>query len=200
MQTALLVNEESSTSTNTKHDQLFKNLIKTFFEEFLEAFFPDVHDYIDFHSVKPIPEEVHTDVLKGKARRLDIVVEAKVKGTDSVVIVHVEPQSYIDKEFHERMFRYFSLLYNKYRKPIIPISVFSYEGNWEKKQYIMEFPFLEVLTFHYFTLHLIKKNWRDYIHSDNPAAAALLSKMNYTKEERVEVKKEFFADDDANAT
>lgn len=36
-----------------------------------------------------------------------------------------------------------------------------------------------------------KKNWRDYIKSDNPVAAALLSKMGYTEEEKVEVKKEF---------
>src|SRR5690625_5177045 len=41
------------------------------------------------------------------------------------------------------------------------------------------------------TLHLQKKNWRDYIRSDNPAAAALLSKMGYDEKEHVEVKKEF---------
>jgi len=34
-------------------------------------------------------------------------------------------------------------------------------------------------------------NWRDYIRSDNPVAAALLSEMGYQKEERIEVKKEF---------
>src|SRR5699024_708292 len=36
-----------------------------------------------------------------------------------------------------------------------------------------------------------KMNWRDYIRSDNPVAAALLSEMGYQKEERIEVKKEF---------
>jgi len=41
------------------------------------------------------------------------------------------------------------------------------------------------------TLHLRKKNWKDYIRSDNPAAAALLSKMGYQEEERIQVKKEF---------
>src|SRR5699024_9545129 len=43
----LLIKEESPTSIYTKHDQLFKELINTFFEEFLEAFFPDVHNNID---------------------------------------------------------------------------------------------------------------------------------------------------------
>lgn len=55
----------------------------------------------------------------------------------------------------------------------------------------MQFPFLHVLTFNYLTLHLKKKNWREYIRSDNPAAAALLSEMGYKEEDRVQVKKEF---------
>src|SRR5699024_3313675 len=173
------------------HDQLFKELINTFFKEFLEAFFPDVHDNIDFHAIKPLSEEVYTNLLEGSTRRLDIVVETTLKGTDVVVIVHVEPQSYKQDDFHERMYHYFSLLYNKYQKPIVPIAVFSYKESWEKDQYTIEFPFFHVLTFNYMTLHLCKKNWRDYIRSDNPAAAALLSKMGYEEKERVQVKKEF---------
>lgn len=34
-------------------------------------------------------------------------------------------------------------------------------------------------------------NWRNYINSNNPVSAALISKMNYSKQERVQVKKEF---------
>ena len=40
-------------------------------------------------------------------------------------------------------------------------------------------------------VELKKMNWRDYIKSNNPVAAALLSKMGYTKEEKVQVKMEF---------
>lgn len=191
METTWLIKEEMSDTTYTKHDQLYKELIKTFFEEFLAAFFPEVHEYLDVKIVTPLSEEVYTDVLEGKTRRLDLVMEAKVKGTDALVIVHIEPQSYVDRQFHERMFRYFSLLYNEYRKPIIPITVFSYESDWEEYEYKMEFPFFRVLTFNYLTLHLKKQNWRKYIRSNNPAAAALMSRMNYTEEERVQVKKEF---------
>ncbi|MEC1697372.1 hypothetical protein [Schinkia azotoformans] len=34
-------------------------------------------------------------------------------------------------------------------------------------------------------------NWWNYIHSNNPAATALLSKMGFTEKEKVQVKKEF---------
>ncbi|WP_199794657.1 Rpn family recombination-promoting nuclease/putative transposase [Lentibacillus sp. Marseille-P4043] len=189
MSVATLVKEEST--GYTKHDQLFKQLIHTFFEEFLAAYFPEVHRNIDFQSIKPFSEEVHTDLLEGSTRRLDIVIETKLKGTDTIIIVHVEPQSTTQTDFHDRMFRYFSLLYNKYRKPIIPIAVFSYDESWEKDEYTMRFPFFHVLTFNYMTLHLQKKNWRDYIQSDNPVAAALLSKMGFSNEERIQVKIEF---------
>lgn len=36
-----------------KHDQLFKELIGNFFEEFLEGFFPKFHADIDFGSIRP---------------------------------------------------------------------------------------------------------------------------------------------------
>jgi hypothetical protein len=189
MLVAPFIKEE--TTAYTRHDQLFKQLIHTFFKEFLEAFFPEVHELVDFHSVKPLSEEVYTDLIEGNTRRLDIVVETKIKGTDTMIIVHIEPQSSQQTHFNERMYHYYSMLFHKYRKPIIPIAVFSYEENWEKNQYTITFPFLHVLTFNYLTLHLRKQNWREYIQSNNPAAAALLSTMGYSGKERVQVKKEF---------
>ncbi|WP_414672244.1 hypothetical protein [Lentibacillus sp.] len=150
-----------------------------------------MHDIVDFHAIKPLSKEVFTDLVEGETRRLDIAVETTLKETEAVIIIHVEPQSTKQTNFHERMYQYFSLLYHIYRKPIVPIAVFSYDENWEKNQYTMTFPFMHVLTFNYLTLHLRKKNWRDYIRANNPAAAALLSKMGYTEDEKVQVKKEF---------
>lgn len=189
----VVVKENSSKYLqHPQHDLLYKNLLHSFFEEFLELFFPDVHEHIDFQSITPLSEEVHTDLHKGTSRRLDIVVETKLKHTDVLIIVHIEPQSSVQTDFHERMYHYFSLLYNRYRKPIVPIAVFSYEQNWNKNHYEMKLPFFHVLTFNFLTLHLRKRNWRDFIDSNNPVAAALLSQMGYTESERIEVKKEFW--------
>src|SRR5690606_32937153 len=102
----------------TRHDQLFKELIHTFFQEFLEVFFPDIHEAIDFQTITPLSEEVHTDLIEGDTRRLDIVVQVKLKQENALIIVHIEPQSTTQTDFHERMFQYFSLLYNKYKKTI----------------------------------------------------------------------------------
>lgn len=52
-----LVREQEETSQYTHHDQLFKELIHTFFSEFLEVFFPEVYEHIDFSAVHPLSEE-----------------------------------------------------------------------------------------------------------------------------------------------
>ncbi len=77
MPQAQLVKEKPS--DYIRHDQLFKELIHTFFEEFLEAFFPDVHPFVDFYDLTPLSEEIFTDLIEGETRRLDIVIETTLK-------------------------------------------------------------------------------------------------------------------------
>lgn len=175
-----------------KHDQLFKELIHHFFTEFMEAFFPHVYKYIDFTSIKPLSEEMFTDLLDGESRRADIIIETKLKDQDTIIIVHVEPQSTYQDHFHKRMYLYFSLLYNKYRKPILPIAVFSYdEQRHTQNEFEIQFPFFKVLKFNFLKLELRNMDWRKYINSNNPVAAALLSKMGYSEKEKIQVKREF---------
>src|SRR5699024_12080821 len=146
---------------------------------------PIFHPFIDFSTVTFLEQEVFTDILKGEKRQIDILAEVTLQDEERLILIHIEPQSSYQKEFHERMFIYCSRLYEKFRKPILPIAVFSY--NEEKDvsgKFIIDFPTFPVLEFRYLQLHLIKKNWRVFIHKDNPAAAALLSKMGYTEKER----------------
>ncbi|AEH52458.1 hypothetical protein BCO26_0399 [Heyndrickxia coagulans 2-6] len=174
------------------HDRLFKELIQNFFKEFMEAFFPDVSADLDYRRVRFLSQEQFTDFLGGEQKRVDILAETKVKGKDTVILIHVEPQSYYQKLFPERLFRYYMMISLRHRKPVLPIAVFSYEEKTETPDtYTFAFHNIEILRFHYLSIHLIKKNWRDYIRSNNPVAAALLSKMGYTKKERVQVKLEF---------
>ncbi|MCI1694305.1 Rpn family recombination-promoting nuclease/putative transposase [Aneurinibacillus aneurinilyticus] len=182
----------SDSQGRTDHDRLFKELLSTFFEEFMALFFPDAYEAIDFEHTSFLSEELFTDILKGEKRRVDLLVETHLRGEESLIIIHVEPQSYEQTSFHDRMFIYFSRLYEKYRRRILPIAIFSYDKVKEEPDTLhISFPFFNVMTFQFLKVELRRKNWRDYIQQDNPIAAALLSKMGYTPEERVEVKKEF---------
>ncbi|MBY6269844.1 Rpn family recombination-promoting nuclease/putative transposase [Parageobacillus thermoglucosidasius] len=174
------------------HDRLFKELIQAFFEEFILLFFPDMYEHIDFCHLSFLSEELFTDVTAGEKYRVDLLVETKLKGEDGLIIVHIENQSYVQPSFPERMFIYFSRLFEKYRTNIVPIAVFSYDAiRDEPSSFTLPLPFGNILHFRFFPVELRKQNWRNYIRSDNPIAAALLSKMGYTESERIELKKQF---------
>ena len=152
----LLIKEDSK--MYIPHDQLFKQLIHTFFAEFMEAFFPEIQEHIDFSVLKPLSEQMYTDLIDGESRTVDILIETKLKNEDTIIIIHIEPQSYHQTNFNERMFQYFSLIYQRERKPILPIAIFSYdEKRYEKSQFTISFPFKHVLTFELFNVG-IKKN------------------------------------------
>jgi len=173
------------------HDRLFKELLETFFAEFMELFFPEAARSIDLAHLKFLQQEVFTDVTAGEKHEVDILVETRLKDEPGLILVHVEPQSYAQTDFNGRMFIYFSRLYEKYRRRILPVAVFSYDRvRDEPDSFELGFPFMDVLQFRFYKLELKKLNWREYIHSDNPVAAALLSKMGFERMEKVRVKLE----------
>ncbi|WP_286228509.1 transposase [Neobacillus mesonae] len=174
------------------HDRLFKELLSTFFEEFILLFFPKVYEDIDFQDFRFLSEEIVTDVTEGGKYRVDLIVETKLKGEDGLIVIHVESQSQYQYNFNERMFIYFGRLYEKYRRKILPIAIFSHHSKRrEPDSFSINFPFLQVLDFHFLTIQLKNENWRNYLRQDNPVAAALLSKMGYTEREKTELKVQF---------
>ena len=51
------------------HDQLFKQLISTFFLEFLDLFAPDLAVNIDRDNFEFLPQEYFTDIIEGDLPR-----------------------------------------------------------------------------------------------------------------------------------
>ncbi|MBL8152256.1 MAG: hypothetical protein JNN15_20215, partial [Blastocatellia bacterium] len=47
------------------HDAIFKELLKTFFIEFIEAFVPDVDKYLDKDSIEFLDKEAFTSPFDG---------------------------------------------------------------------------------------------------------------------------------------
>ena len=174
------------------HDQLFKELITTFFVEFLELFFPAVLEYLDTDSIQFIDKELFTDVARGEKNILDLVALAKFQSQDYSFLIHVENQASNAPEFNHRMFRYFCSLFLKYDCPIYPIVIFSYDRpqRLDKSSFEIAFPNKRVINFDYEIVQLNRLDWRDFIKQKNPVAAALMSKMKIEKSDRPLVKAE----------
>ncbi|WP_103136364.1 DUF4351 domain-containing protein [Nostoc sp. CENA543] len=174
------------------HDRLFKELIQTFFWEFIELFLPEVLDYVNKDSLTFLPEEIFTDVTSGDKRKIDLLAKVKFREQDTYFLIHLENQAYNQKEFERRMFHYFARLDAKYLLPIFPIVIFSYDEpkRPEKSQYTVNFPNKKILEFNYIAIQLNNLNWRNFLNQPNPVAAALMAKMDFKPEERVRVKLE----------
>ena len=181
--------EKDTEKQQIQHDRLFKELFHTFFIEFIEVFFPKLAKLVDKSYIKFLAQEVFTDITAGEKHIVDVLVETRLSGVEGFVLVHVESQSYRETDFNERMHKYFCRLKEKHGKIIVPIAVFSHDSSKEEDDsYVIKLPFLKVLEFNFLKLQLINKDWRKYIKSNNPAAAALMTRMNYSSKEAVKVK------------
>ncbi len=174
------------------HDRLFKELISTFFAEFLELFLPEVVSQIDRDSIQFLPQEVFSDLTSGEKKEVDLLAQVRYQQQETYFLIHVENQSYSQSEFAKRMFKYFARLYEKYDLPIYPVVIFSFDEpkRAEASNHSVKFSDLNVLDFNFKAIQLNQLSWRDYLTQQNPVAAALMAKMNIAVEERPQVKAE----------
>ncbi|MBE9010773.1 Rpn family recombination-promoting nuclease/putative transposase, partial [Pseudanabaenaceae cyanobacterium LEGE 13415] len=174
------------------HDRLFKELLSTFFIEFLELFLPRVAETIKRESIVFLQQEYFADLEEGEEKVIDLLVSVKQAGTDVTFLVHIEAQSYSQSNFNQRMFFYFAHLHQKHLQRIYPIVVFSFDQpqRAEKNIYKVEFPSRKVLEFSFESIQLNRLNWRKYLNQANPVAAALMAKMKIAKRDRPKVKAE----------
>ncbi|MEH2197486.1 DUF4351 domain-containing protein [Nostoc sp.] len=173
-------------------DRLFKELLTTFFWEFIELFFPEITAYLERDTISFIDKEVFTDVTAGEKYETDLVVKARFRGQESFFLVHLEHQAYYQEAFDLRMYRYFARLYEKYALPVYPIALFSYDSpkKAETNFHQVAFPNKVVLQFNYDVIQLNRLNWREYLQQQNPVASALMAKMNIAPKDRPRVKSE----------
>jgi len=174
------------------HDRLFKQLLRTFFTEFLELFLPDVGRYIEPGSVQFLDKEVFTDLTGGDRHEVDLLARCRFRGRDAYFLMHIETQASARGSFARRMFHYFARLDEAHDLPVYPIALLTYETPLrpEPQTYEIAFPDVQVLQFRYQAIQLNQMRWRDYMRRHNPVAAALMTRMQIAPEDRPQVKLE----------
>ena len=174
------------------HDRLFKELISTFFIEFLALFLPEICFYIEEGSLEFLDKEIFTDITSGGRHEVDLLAKLRFKGQDAFFLVHVENQAQPQANFGKRMHGYFARLHEKHNLPVYPIAVLAYDSPLTEQAgvYSVEFPDWVVLEFRYRVIQLNQLNWRDFARKDSPVASALMAKMRIAPEDRARVKLE----------
>lgn len=59
------------------HDRLFKQLLTTFFVEFIELFLPELNAYLARDTIQFIDKEIFADLTGGERHEVDLLVKAK---------------------------------------------------------------------------------------------------------------------------
>lgn len=105
-------------------DQLFKELLRVFFREFLELFFPVIATRLRFDTVQFLEQEVFTDFPEGDPRRADTIAQVEtLDGAPEVVLFHVEVENVYRNEFLARMWEYYSLIRLRTKLQVYPIAI-----------------------------------------------------------------------------
>jgi hypothetical protein len=172
------------------HDRLHKELIRAFFMPFLWALLPDVAAYVDPDSIEFMDKEIFTDISGGRKHIADLVVKVKFLGEETFFIIHIEHESKSRAEFPAVMFDYFSRLHERYRLPIYPIVLLSYDSPKRPavSSYKLSLAGKTVLKFSYRAIQLNRLSWRRFLKEPNPAATALMAKMNIAPKDRARVR------------
>lgn len=85
------------------HDRLFKELLSTFFVEFLELFFPEVIAYVERDTLELLDKEIFTDVTAGEQYEADLVVKARFRNQETFFLIHTEHQASSQADFGRRI-------------------------------------------------------------------------------------------------
>ncbi len=168
---------------NTDYDSPWKELLEADFQQFMEFFFPDAAQQIDWE--QPVIfldkelQQVVRDADLGK-RLADKLVQVSLKRGDEVwVLIHVEVQNQPEPDFAERMFCYYYRIRDRYSRQVASFAVLGDDRpSWRPQQFTDElfgcqvdfrFPIVKLLDY--------QSQWEQLETSDNVFAIVVMAHL-----------------------
>jgi len=167
------------------HDQIFKGVLRRFFQDFLELFFPEFAARLDFESLEFPDKGLFKGFPDGVPREPDVVARVRTwEGSPELVVVHIEAQATTKPDFGRRMFEYYALLWLQFDAPVFPVVLYVKEGGRagiENAIYRHELFGREVMRFQYASVALAQIAGEEYV-EQGPLAAALAALMRWGRD------------------
>jgi len=169
-------------------DQLFKEVVREFFQEFVTLFLPDVASQLDFSQVTFPNKEMFTDFPDGAQRNADLLAEVYTKdGEPEFLLFHTEVQATRRSEFPYRMWEYYALLRLRHKRRVFPVVIYLAPGTGgvTQERYREELFGRTLLQFEYDAIGLPDLNAADWEVRGDPFASALSVLMKARQASRV---------------
>ncbi|MDF5727433.1 MAG: transposase [Rhizonema sp. PD38] len=171
------------TEQRTDYDSPWKEIIESFFPQFLEFFFPHAYSVIDWtrrpEFLDQELQQLEPDAEIGR-RLVDKVAKVwLLDGKEAWVLVHVEVQGQYEKDFAQRMYTYNYRLFDRHKKQVISLAVLAdEEANWRPSSYeyvlggcrvSLEFPIAKLLDY--------EAQWETLEQSTNPFSVVVMAHL-----------------------
>lgn len=147
--------------SQTDYDSPWKEAIERYFEEFISFFFPPVHAGIDWtRGYEFLDKELQKVVRDAElGRRLaDKLVKVWTKeGEEAWVLVHLEVQGDVERDFGRRMYVYNYRLFDRYGRRVASLAILADSNSrWRPQAFsyelwgcrvLLEFPAVKLLDY-----------------------------------------------------
>lgn len=182
------------------HDTLFKQLLQSDFPAFIRLFFPDVAANVDFHRLEWLDKEHFTDLPNGAQRRSDLVAKAASlstapdsPGVSFLFLTELEArqgQQAAGFSLEERLFQYYSILWNRYRLPIYPVVIYIVVSSGGLQRHTHQHCLfgMPVMELHFRSVGLPKLPAQEFLGKGPALQAALAASMSPGPWSRAELK------------
>jgi hypothetical protein len=174
---------KSMTEPRDEFDSPWKEILEAYFQDFMQFFFPQTHNDIDwsrgYDFLDQELRQVVRDAELGK-RLVDKLVKVwKLSGEETWVLAHIEIQSQEESQFSERMFVYYYRLRDRYQQKIVSLAILGDEREtWRPQTFREELWDCEV-TFRFPIIKLLDyaPRWAELESSPNPFAIAVMTHL-----------------------
>ncbi len=160
-------------------DEVWKEAIRKYFEDFSKFFLADLDEYIDHtKGYAFLDSELQKIYPEGEEtkRRTDKLVKVYLKnGLEQWIYLHIEVQGYKDELFQDRMFIYFYRIYDLFKQKIVAFTIFTDpERNYKPSEFNYDF-FGTSLNYKYRTYKVLDVKDAELENSDNPFSLVVLA-------------------------
>jgi hypothetical protein len=179
---SLAVNDTVREAWVSDHDQLFKTLIRRFFDDLLRIVVPDIARELRLEDPEFLDGQLFTDLPEGEHRYLDLVAEVKTLDAETeIVLVHVEIEARArGRTMDHRMWHYAMQLWLRHERPVVPIVVYLKGGTPDVEPVTVEHRFAgqHLASYTYFAFGLARSQAARYLDRPELLAPALAALMD----------------------
>ncbi len=139
----------------------WKEIVKEYFPEFIDFFFPQIGEEIDYKKGYEFLDKEFEKVVKDAkigTRLADLLVKVYLKsGEEKWLLIHIEVQGYYEKDFAKRMYIYNYRIFDRYGIDVISLALLidsiasfrpeSYERKFKGFELIFRFPIVKLIDY-----------------------------------------------------